>query len=185
MKPIGKSMKKFLTSIVIALAFFACGPLPQEQEAESAVGITAPDGFSISCATNYARRVPHFCARTSNYTQSSVSPLDATCRSISFSPAPPSNAVMGLFSFDVILSTQNAIGNVNIGVNFYSDSGCTTGSYIIARGEREWVATPATGFSVSRTTFIAPLVSGSLYYTANGVVGIGHTVLIGIVGYYD
>lgn len=176
-------MTRIFALLFVILFAFACGPTPQE--VESAVGITAPDGYSINCATNYVRRVPHFCARTSNYTQTSVTPLDATCRSIAFSPAPPSNAVLGLFSFDVILSTQNAIGNVNVGINFFYDAGCTTGSYIIARGEREWVATPAVGFSVSRTTFLAPLVNGSLYYTANGVVGTGHTVLIGIVGYYD
>jgi|CXWL01.1.fsa_nt_gi hypothetical protein len=178
-------MKKLFVSVFLFSILFAWACLPQPVKVESAVGITAPDGYSVTCATNYTRRVPHFCARTSNYTQSSVSPLDASCRSITFSPAPPSNAVLGVFSYDVILSTQNAVGNVNVGVNFYSDSGCTTGSYIIARGEREWVATPAVGFSVSRTTFLAPLVSGALYYTANGVVGTGHTVLIGIVGYYD
>jgi len=179
-------MQRFFLSILLVLAIFACGPLPQEQEAESAVGITAPDGFSISCVSQFTRSVPHFCKKNST---SSVSvTLDNTCRAIDHSATwgVPTTAKYVQGSFLSILVSNTLVTERRIQFVVYNESTCTTIHDTVDVGVREFVALAPTVIHRSYSSLIVPLSNnGNLYYKANNVDGASHSGLWQLTGYYD
>jgi hypothetical protein len=181
-------MKKLFSSVLLVLAIFACGPLPQEQEAESAVGITAPDGFSIACTSFYTRIVPHYCVdKAFDGTQlvtTSISGLG--CQSVNVSTWIPSTATYAYVLVDMTILSSNAVANRESRITFHAQASCADSAvdnvYI---STREYVATAAN--TIIHRQYVAaqiPVVNGVLWY-AHSTTGNPITQAIFLIGYYD
>ena len=173
---------------MIGLAFFACGPLPQEQEAESAVGITAPDGFSVACTSFYTRIVPHYCAdKAFDGTQLVVTSLSGLgCQSVSVSTYIPTTATYLYVLLDMSILSSNAIANRESRITFHSQASCVDSAvdnvYIATR---EYVATAAN--TIIHRQYVPaqiPVVNGTLWYS-HSTTGNPITQGIFLIGYYD
>lgn len=189
MKRIGKSSVSLIGGLVlIGFAFvYACGQIPDASEAESAVGITAPDGFSVSCGTNFIRVQPHFCA----YTFTSVTSLSkGGC--LSFQPSAvwlgvPTTAKALLVSLDSSLYSNNVINQYNTNfVGFYTSSGCaiSQATYHFF-GAKEFTAIASTVIARSVNNYFVTINSDTVWYLYSTVGGGSHSVNVGLVGYYD
>lgn len=182
-------MLRFVTSVLLVLLVLACGPLPQQQEAQSNVGITAPDGYSVLCAAGYARTVPHFCSiDVSSGTK--VLTLDSTCRNFSVSTTyGTSGTVRRLEAFlQTLIYSQNVANAVDrASVNFYIDASCTSLFIPIEHSLIEWTARPANTFLViQNSSFPIRVVSGdTVYYSGSKAGGASTTATLYITGYYD
>lgn len=187
MKRIGKIVYKFLSAFLIAFVFFACGPLPQEQEAESAVGITAPDGYSISCATNFSRTTPHLCIKTT-VPSSSVLTLDNTCRNVDLVATHGYVATgKARLGYSVSILSANAVAVREVNTIFYTDSGCTVQSNLpqfLFRAYEQVALTAREIFLYQVTPFdITTNASGVIYY--KGTACASCSGIIYGLGYYD
>lgn len=182
-------MKKLFVSVFLFSIFFAWAYLPQPEKVESAVGITAPDGFSIACAAGYQRTVPHFCSiDVSSGTKVLI--LDSTCRNFSVSTTyGTSGQVKRLEAFlQTLLYSQNVANAVDrASVNFYIDSGCTQLFIPVEHSLIEWTARPANTFlTIENSSFPIRVVSGdTVYYSGSKAGGASVTATLYISGYYD
>lgn len=178
-------MKKLVLAFLIAVAFFVCGPLPQD--VESNVGITAPDGFSVACDTFYSRAVPHFCSRSAPNGFAVTS--DGTCRSVSAATiGVPTTSRLLLIKSSFDIRSGNAVGQKGITIQWYQDVSCSTTYDSYSLFTTEYVAT-ALNTSIQSASFqyIIPMISGVVYYKATlvGTMGANAGVLNSVVGYYD
>lgn len=184
-------MKQLFSLVAILLFAFACGPLPQEQEAKSAVGITAPDGFSVACVDGFTRRLPHLCnfssAAGAIATQTAIA--DGVCRSFDLSATvlPTSaRAVRGYVR--IVITSTNAISIKGVSFGPFVDAGCTTGAHTFYNQIREFAAVAAnTTIFESYIPFdYLPLNADRiLTYTATTTGGASSTAYLVILGYYD
>lgn len=190
MKPIGKYMQRFVLSVALLLLVFACGPLPQEEQAESAVGITAPDGYSVSCASNYTRVLPHFCKVQTFGSPTSLT-IDGSCRSINLNTlySVPTTAKAVLLHIEHIVTSNNAIGQHLLTSRFYNDISCAAGqSYPnIEINHREAVAVVASTIAIFDSMH-GPIVLASgavLPYVISLANCTGCSMTVVPIGYYD
>lgn len=178
-------MKKFLSAFLTAVAFFACGPLPQEQEAESAVGITAPDGYAVTCASSYTRVAPHLCALTNTPTETTPAFTYGVCKTWTLSTIPSSSksAIVQL-GFDV--QSANVINIAReINITFYANAGCGLSTSTSSLVGYEFVALTARTIAGSKQQVTIPTVAGVAYFIANQVSCPTCSVTMQIQGYYD
>lgn len=189
MKRIGKSSLSLIGGLVlIGFAFvYACGQIPDAPDAESAVGITAPDGYAISCGTNFIRVQPHFCAYTFTNT---IILTKGSC--LSFQPSTvwngvPTTAKALSISIDSTLFSNNVLNQYNTNfVGFYTASGCaTTQSSFHFFGAKEFTAIASTVIARNVTNTFVTISSDAVWYLYSTVGGSGHSVSVGLVGYYD
>lgn len=178
-------MRKFLSIITLAILAFACGPVPEE--VESNVGITAPDGYSVSCTTNFSRVVPHLCLRTTVPSSSTLT-LDNTCRSIDMVAthgfALASKIRLG-YSVSIVSANSVAVREVN--TLFYTDAGCTAQAnqpQFLFRVYEQVALTAREIFLLQPTSFDLTIAStGLLYY--KGTACASCSVAVYGLGYYD
>lgn len=182
-------MKKLVSAFLIALAFFACGPLPQDQEAESAVGITAPDGYSVACISGFTRVVPHQCSLLTGTAVSFSATLGNVCSSFDLS----SGALI------VPLSTKFVVVNAGIGINAanavairqvtfitFLDSGCVSQYNAVKQSIREFSAVAdGTELSNPNIEFTIPIISQRIYYKASTTGGTSSGISISPIQYID
>jgi hypothetical protein len=190
MKHIGKIMKRFCISVILLILVFACGPLPEVEEAEGTAVLGNPDLMAQVCATGYTRTAPHFCFVTATPGTAVTLTADNTCRSVDFTsaytPVFSSAAKVGLFRLDVTLKTANAIANRMANFAVYGAAACGSLNAQYRYGMQEFVATATTQFNIVTQTLIAPLVNGVFYYTANdNSTGSAPVFAMVPIGYYD
>lgn len=181
-------MKRFFASVFLTLLMFACGPIPQE-EAQSNVGITAPDGFSIACYTGFTRTTPHFCADTTSSAAIYTATLDNTCRNFDLTISVPvvptsSKFVYGQAAF--VINSNNAIAIRNVIMTFYWDNTCTTAFGSAKQSIREFAAVAA-GTELSNPNFqmMVPVVAQKIYYKGTTTGGVNSLFSFIPFGYYD
>jgi hypothetical protein len=177
-------MKK-LFLIPLLLGVLACGS--STPEAESTVGITAPDGFSVGCAVNYIRSLPHFCATTFSVSNQEVW-LETTtgCKTHTLTSVP-STTKRVLLWINLDLRASNVVSNKQVLSNLFSDASCVTQVDSYNLGLREMVATAdgttlgSISINVSAVTVSNTVVTSQTF--AGG--GTGSAVTYKILGYYD
>lgn len=182
MKRIGEVMKKYIVAIGL-LVLLACAP--PAQEAESTVGITAPDGYAVACAVGYTRMSPHYCHNTSaGFTDSAYAAggcQNKTVANLSI-PATARMVVLNLIGNVYSINVPNALDFVT--ANFFSDSGCTN---FILNGiqfeAKEFVALPSTQILAANAIITLPVSTNGFYYnySTNGV----SFFISRTLGYYD
>lgn len=182
-------MKKLFSLVAILLFAFACGPLPQEHEAESAVGITAPDGYSVLCITGFTRLVPHICSLLTATPTSFSTTQDNTCRSFDLSSGSlivPSSTkfIEGIAAIQI--NSGNAVVIRNTSLSWFLDASCVTQYSSTVMTIREMVATVAgTELTTVNTLVRIPLVSQRIYYKAFSSGGTGSLSSLVPTAYYD
>jgi hypothetical protein len=182
-------MKKVFLSVFLFSIVFAWACLPQPEKVESAVGITAPDGYSISCATNYTRAVPHYC--TFNNISTQLLTADNTCRSVNLVAVfgvPTTVRLVRLSHLHVIVG-QNAVGLNQTRLTTFSDASCittVTPTSGVDMREQVAVAGAATLWSGQPYIFDAPVgPSGVFYYKAQLTACVNCSIGITLHGYFD
>lgn len=190
MKRIGNVMQRFVISSVLCLLVLACGPLPQEQEAESAVGITAPDGYAVTCATSFIRVSPHRCMVNAVPGIGTALVADNTCRFIdvtTLSPSIPSSARVLVTRFDLMLRSNNAIAWRGANLAIYNDSSCLSVNSQFRWGIREFAAIVFSTIQVIDVVIEVPIINnGLVYYSANDDSSSSTPAMTFVpTGYYD
>lgn len=178
-------MKK-LWLIPILAFLFACGPASMPEEAESTVGITAPDGYAVACIANYIRSQPHFCKWNGSFAASETwNVTSATGCNTHILSNVPTTATGVLVSHFVDLRSNNAIQQHIIIINYYNDATCITATSSWQYDFREFVAVGATTRIFSTNDFVlANNFSGvvtNTAFTSNS----SSNVSFHILGYYD
>lgn len=187
MKRIGKFMRRFVLSVLLLLLVLACGPLPQEDQAESNVGITAPDGYSIACATNFSRSTPHWCLKTT-VPSSTVLTLDNTCRSVNLVTSHGFVATgKARLGYSVSIVSANAVAVREVNTIFYTDSSCVTQANMpqfLFRVYEQVALTAREIFSFQPMPFdVTTNSTGVLYY--KGTACVSCSGIIYGLGYFD
>jgi hypothetical protein len=141
MKPLGRIMKKILL-VPLFLFALACGSVSGPQEAASVVGITAPDGFAVSCIVNFARRAPHLCFYTTQPTPTALT-SDGVCHTLDV------NVAYGIPTSSNLMEMQASFAAGLLRV--YSNNTCAGSFYNLNSG-----------------TTLVPLTAAQLYYICTG-----------------
>ena len=179
-------MNKLFSAFLIALAFFACGPLPQDQEAESAVGITAPDGYAVTCASGYVRIAPHNCKGLS-FVETVVFTVNGACNTVTLSTVPSS--ALGVYgTLITVWQSANAIANRSVQTDFFTTAGCTGQTFTATQVQREWVALAATNMGqtlLGQITFRKSSGTTNFYAINTAIACTGCTQSLAVEGYYD
>lgn len=177
-------MKKLFSLVAILLFAFACGPLPQEQEAESAVGITAPDGFSISCVSGYTRILPHFCAKDSVTT--SVSLInDNSCHTLVLDVSIPLSAKFVEVVVNFSMASGNLVAQRVVNPVFYLENTCSTNNQQWFFTVREEVAVSSVNLWSTTLTARLKVKNGSEIYYISDDGSSTATITLLPTGYYD
>lgn len=185
-------MKKLFSAFLIALAFFACGPLPQDQEAESAVGITAPDGYAVSCASGYIRSVPHLCLRMFDVGSESdiTAPPTGACRTTTFTGIPETAKAL-LLDVVFLINSNNTVSRKDVLLDFYTDNTCGTLAQIRYASVWEYTAMADTRIAsfCCNQVIVDNVPSGGFarIYTVSAYANVGNGSRIQwiLMGYYD
>jgi|CXWL01.1.fsa_nt_gi hypothetical protein len=181
-------MKKLFVSVFLFSILFAWACLPQPEKVESAVGITAPDGYSVACASGYTRIVPHFCAdKAFDGTQlvtTSISGLG--CQSVSVSSYIPTTSTYLYVLLDISILASNSVANRESRITFHSQASCADSAVDAAYIQiREFVATTAN--TIIHRQYVPtkiPVVNGTLWYS-HSTTGNPITQAVFLIGYYD
>mgnify|MGYP003393854076 FL=1 len=162
-------MRRFFSSVCLVLLVIACGSLPQEQEAESAVGITAPDGYSVTCASSYTRAAPHLCLLANTPTETTPTFTYGVCKTWSLSTIPSSSkSVIVQLGLDV--QSANVINNAReINITYYANAGCGLATSTSSLMAYEFVALAARSIATNKVQVVVPTVAGTAYFIANQV----------------
>lgn len=186
-KRIGKTMWKVLSLwAIVAFSFvYACGQIPDAPDAESTVTITAPDGYSVNCASIYTRVAPHICSK--NAGGSIVLTLDSTCRFADLSTlSVPTNSKAADLQMRLDVVSTNVVGPKNVYASFYTDSGCSIPAFPsqVELYVQEQVAIVAATRLVKSDQFLrVPLANAGFWYFGNATTA--STMLIIHVSYFD
>lgn len=185
MKRIGEPMKKFLL-IPLLVLLFACGPALVPQEAESTVGITAPDAYSIACITGFVRTAPHICLLNgaTNLNPGAIT-YDA-CSTWVVSASLPSNTRAVVLEISLQIDTANVVNiERSLSMNVYTTNACTLNVGQLKYGNNEWVANVTRPAGNLRSQFFVPVFSGNLFYLVSRSSCATCLATIKVVGYYD
>lgn len=194
MKRIGRSSISLIGGLVlIGFAFvYACGQIPEAPVAESAVGITAPDGYSIACASGFTRITPHYCVFENSQANVSLT-ITGSCQSVDTTAAPgtgfglPANIKAIEAIVDVRIYGGNVAGQLdNITLLFYTGAACTNPQNMYVRVQAtEFTAIANTEmFSVTGRAYIR-LNNSLIRYFGTHVGGSNRQVYLTLLGYYD
>lgn len=190
MKRIGRTMKNWIYSVLLALILFACSPLSQEQEAQSAVGITSPDGYAVACVTGFTRVLPHVCNFSSGAgIPSQTSVPDGLCRSFDLSTTDLPTSARAIRGYlRIVVTSTNAIGARGVTFGPFVDSGCTLASHTFYNQIREFAAVAADTMLLEvYIPFDYLPLNGDrvLTYTATTTGGASSKAYLSVFGYYD
>jgi hypothetical protein len=155
-------------------------------DVDSALIITAPDGFSVSCATNYTRVSPHLCFAKllfpEQWTENTTGCKTHTLTTVS------STATLLIMRVQPVGTSSNIVNNKSITTLFYQTNVCISSATGFAQAfGREFVAVVAgtTIIAQPQITFVTPF-SGNVYSNTTFTnTGAGSSVTFDIMGYYD
>lgn len=180
-------MKK-LFIIPLLVFLFACGPASVPQEAESTVGITAPDGYAVACVLTFNRAAPHLCHKFTLGADLLI--LDGTCRSVDFPTAYGLGARQYTFkiSSQILVTSNSGVGSLRFATtNFYTSTGCGIVQGVARVRALEQVVTAAdtTLFEGYQTLDVASDAAGLVWYLGSVNGGTNTKILVTPTGYYD
>lgn len=193
MKRIGNSSISLIGGLLlIGFAFvYACGQIPDAPEAESAVGITAPDGFSVTCRTGFTRRFPHYCQNNDAILVGGipwVNGVACTSRTMTGSIGLPASTLVRL-QVNMNARANNVLGLRTSVVGFSRDAVCTNIVQIVTYTAYEHSAVVA-GTVIAQSSFIVevPLITtDSIVANQSNAGGNGNAEVFNtyLLGYYD
>lgn len=170
-----------MLKIILCLSVLLCVSTP----AYSTVVISAPDGYSIACASNYLRLQPHYCAAVTNFESWSVVPNSCSVRTLT---TIPSSAKMLRVEVVTVLMSTNTVTLKNLITQFYNDAVCATPIINLYSSLYEQVATIDNTELFRSSTIVDVLAYAGTSlrsYSAFTNTGASSALVITILGYFD